>query len=191
LSRGGRTIQSGLSFRAASGTLTAIVGPNGAGKSTLLRVLAGLLRPIGGTLAFEGGREEPVAHYLGHSDALKPALTLREWLRFWAELYPADSTSAGGPEHAADRVGLRHAIDLPTGVLSAGQRRRAGLARLLLSPRPLWLLDEPTAALDREGEALLGQLFGDHLRGGGIIFAATHGDLPVRPDAVLDLSHES
>jgi len=190
VSRGGRLVLSGLSFHARPGTLTALTGPNGSGKSTLLRVLAGLLRPDSGTLRFEGwGEATAISHYLGHADALKPALSLRETLSFWAALYGSgERGSAGDPAQAAAEVGLAHALDLPVGVLSAGQRRRAGLARLLLNPRPLWLLDEPAAALDRDGEALLGRLLAAHLGAGGLVMAATHGDLPITPDAVLDLS---
>jgi heme exporter protein A len=184
--RGGMLVFSGLSFRVAPGNLLAVIGPNGSGKSSLLRVLAGLIRPEAGTLRFAGaGEEEGFAHYLGHADALKPALSLRETLRFWAALYGG---RAGGIDDAAGRVGLGHALDLPVAVLSAGQRRRAGLARLLVAQRPLWLLDEPGAALDRDGEALLGRLMADHRAAGGTIVAATHQDLPLAPDAVLDLA---
>jgi heme exporter protein A len=176
---------SGLSFRVTPGNLLAVIGPNGSGKSSLLRVLAGLIRPEAGTLRFAGaGEEEGCAHYLGHADALKPALSLRETLRFWAALYGG---RAGGID-AAGRVGLGHALDLPVAVLSAGQRRRVGLARLLVAARPLWLLDEPGAALDRDGEALLGRMMADHRAEGGTIVAATHQDLPLAPDAVLDLA---
>jgi heme exporter protein A len=184
--RGGRVVFSGVSFRVASGALLAIVGPNGSGKSSLLRVLAGLLGPEAGTLAFEGrGEDEPVAHYLGHLDALKPAQSLRETLRFWASLHGVSGRA--DPGGAAATVGLAHALDLPVAVLSAGQRRRAGLARLLIAPRPLWLLDEPGSALDSEGEALLGELIRRHLSADGLVVAATHQPLPVAPDAVLDL----
>lgn len=162
----------------------AVTGPNGAGKSSLLRVLAGLLRPESGTLMIDGaGDEQASAHYLGHADALKPALTLAEMLGFWADLYRGHRNVAA----AAEQVGLGHAFRLPVGVLSAGQRRRAGLARLLIALRPLWLLDEPGSALDRAGEALLATLMRGHLAAGGIIVAATHQDLPVAPDAILDL----
>ena len=162
------------------------MGPNGAGKSSLLRILAGLLRPQTGSLHFDGPGEDSFAHYLGHADALKPGLTLRETLHFWAMLYGAgelDEIAA-----AAEIVGLGHALDLPTGVLSAGQRRRAGLARLLVAPRPLWLLDEPAASLDSDGEALVAQLMRDHVDAGGLIVAATHQALPAAPDSVLTLA---
>ena len=185
--RGGRFVFSGLSFRLDPGMLLAVTGPNGSGKSTLLRLVAGLLRPDSGTLTVTGGGDEGHAHYFGHADALKGALTLRETLRFWAALY-AGRVEEAGLEDAAAAVGLRHALDLRVGVLSAGQRRRAGLARLLVAPRPLWLLDEPTAALDSEGEALVGRLIGEHRAEGGAILAATHQDLPVAPDAFLDLA---
>jgi heme exporter protein A len=177
-----------VSFSVAAGRLLALVGPNGSGKSSLLRILAGLLRAESGGFTFAGaGEDTPGLHYLGHADALKPMLTLRETLAFWAALY-ADGASRADLAEVAGRVGLAHALDLPARALSAGQRRRAGLARLLVAPRPLWLLDEPTAALDREGEELLGELMRAQLAGGGMIIAATHGDLPVAPDAALDMA---
>jgi heme exporter protein A len=187
--RGGRRVFSALSFRLDGGRLLAVTGPNGAGKSSLLRVLAGLIRPAAGSLRIEGKGEDAVAHYLGHSDALKPALTLRETLHFWWSIYRhegramTDADLAG----AAETVGLRHALDLPVGIFSAGQRRRAALARLVLSPRPLWLLDEPTSSLDGKGEILLGGLMKDHLTAGGLIVAATHAGLPIPPDHTLAL----
>lgn len=188
-SRGGRPVFSGLSFRLEGGQVLAVTGPNGAGKSSLLRLLAGLLRPDSGEIACEGQREdEPVAHYLGHADALKPALTLAETLSFWAALYQQGRVVLDADiSDAAEAVGLGHATELHIGVLSAGQRRRAALARLLLSPRPLWLLDEPTAALDSEGEALLQRLMTKHTDRGGLIVAATHQALPMAAHAVLEL----
>jgi len=179
----------GLSFRVEPGSVLAVMGPNGAGKSSLLRLVAGLLEADSGTVAFEGRREdEAVAHYLGHADAGKPALTLSETLRFWMALYGDDgSTPAAALARSVEIVGLGHALELPVGVLSAGQRRRAALARLILSPRPLWLLDEPASALDAAGEALLQRLMRDHQSRGGLIVAATHQPLPVTPDAVLEL----
>ncbi|HWT31819.1 MAG TPA: heme ABC exporter ATP-binding protein CcmA [Propylenella sp.] len=184
--RGGRLVFAGLSFRVAPASLLAVTGPNGSGKSSLLRVLAGLIRPEAGKLRFDGAEpDDAVAHYVGHAEALKPALSLRETLRFWAALYRGRGSDIAG---AAGRVGLGHALDLPVAVLSAGQRRRAALARLLLAPRPLWLLDEPTAALDRGGEALLGVLMEKHLAAGGLVIAATHQDLPLPAHAMLDLA---
>lgn len=173
-----------MTFSIGSGQFLAVIGANGSGKSSLLRILAGLLRPEAGALTVEGQRdEEGIAHYLGHADALKPTLTLRETLRFWATLYGGTGDLAS----AAEQVGLGHAQDLSVGVLSAGQRRRAGLARLLIAPRPLWLLDEPASALDRAGEAILAGLLAGHRSAGGIVVAAMHGEPPVTPDAVVDL----
>ncbi len=188
-SRGGRAVFSGLSFRLGAGELLAVTGPNGAGKSSLLRLIAGLLRPDSGTLRIEGGGEDDaVIHYLGHADALKPALSLRETLRFWTSVYgPSRAIADHAIETMAEHVGLGHALSLPVGVLSAGQRRRAALARIMLAPRPLWLLDEPAAALDSEGEALLGHLMQHHLQGGGVIVAATHQDLAIAPHLSVDL----
>jgi heme exporter protein A len=189
--RGGRLVFSGLSFRVEAGKMLVLIGPNGAGKSSLLRVLAGLIRPAAGSFRVEGSsKDDAVVHYLGHADALKPALTLRETLRFWGAVYHQEGRVPVDADfnECAGTVGLGHALDLPVGIFSAGQRRRAGLARLLLSPRPVWLLDEPTSSLDREGEALLGTLMTGQLAGGGVIITATHQELPVCADQVLDLA---
>ena len=179
--RGGREVFAGLSFQAVAGEALAVTGPNGAGKTSLLRLIAGLLLPAGGTIVIEGGEAELTvpeqAHYLGHRDALKPALSVRENLSFWA-----DFLGGGAIRPIADclaAVGLTHAIDLPAGYLSAGQRRRLSLARLLAVPRLLWLLDEPTAALDVTGQAMFARLMQQHLASGGLIVAATHGPLGI------------
>lgn len=177
----------GVSFSLAPGGILAVTGSNGAGKSSLLRILAGLLRPEGGTVHRPGGASG--IHFLGHLDGLKAAFTLREMLRFWSNLLGRDTESEERLVKAAEAVSLAHALDLPSGVLSAGQRRRAGLARLLLAPRPLWLLDEPGSALDRDGEALLGRLLARHRAEGGMTIAATHQPLPVAPSAILDLAN--
>ncbi|CCD95393.1 heme ABC transporter (heme exporter protein A), ATP-binding protein (cytochrome c-type biogenesis) [Bradyrhizobium sp. ORS 375] len=172
---------SSLAFEARAGEALAVTGHNGAGKTSLLRLIAGLLLPAGGTIAIEGGEGELTvpeqAHYLGHRDALKPALSVRENLTFWADFL------GGGmirpiPD-CLEAVGIAHAIDLPAGYLSAGQRRRLSLARLLAVPRLLWLLDEPTAALDVAGQAMFAGLMREHLAGGGLIVAATHGPLGI------------
>lgn len=188
--RGGRLVFSGISFRLGGGQLLAVTGPNGSGKSSLLRLLAGLLAPQTGSIRLEGAGENLGAiHYLGHADGLKSAQTLRETLRFWATVYRERGRVllASDCDEAAASVGLRHALDLPVGVLSAGQRRRAGLARFILSERPLWLLDEPLTSLDREGELMLGSLMERHLAAGGMVVAATHQELRVQAHAFIRL----
>lgn len=175
--RGGRAVFSGLSFRLAAGQALVLVGPNGAGKSSLLRLVAGLLRPAEGALALSGGEAElgvaEQAHYLGHHDALKASLTVGENLKFWARFLGPGA----GLEDALAAVGLDELADLPAAYLSAGQRRRLSIARLIAVPRRLWLLDEPMAALDATAQARLAALMRAHLAGRGLIVAATHGPL--------------
>jgi len=176
--RGGREVFSGLDFSAGAGELLAVTGRNGSGKTSLLRLIAGLLAPAGGSIELEGGEAElslaEQAHYLGHRDALKPALSVLENLRFWREFLGGELFDAGGSLKA---VGLDHAANLPAAYLSAGQRRRLSVARLISVHRPIWLMDEPTAALDAAGQGLLAALMRDHLARGGLIVAATHGPL--------------
>jgi heme exporter protein A len=176
--RGGREVFEGVNFAVEAGEALAITGRNGAGKTTLLRLIAGLLEPARGHLELAGGAPDTTlaeqAHYMGHRDALKPALSVRENLEFWyAFLGGRDAPAAS----ALDTVGLGGLAGLPAGYLSAGQRRRLALARLIAAPRPVWLLDEPTAALDSAGQLRLAELMRAHLAGGGIIVAATHGPL--------------
>lgn len=183
--RGERTVFSGVSFSVAAGEALAVTGANGAGKSTLLRLIAGLLAPRAGSVALDPAPEGGVAaslHYLGHLDGLKSALTVRQNLDFWRTLW------RGSPVDAAlERLGLGALADLPAGILSAGQRRRTAIARLLVAPRPLWLLDEPATSLDAGAEAALGGLIGEHLAGGGIAVVATHRALPLAEAATLAL----
>jgi heme exporter protein A len=176
--RGGRDVFSGLGFAVASGEALTITGRNGAGKSSLLRTIIGLARIAHGRIVLEGGDPELTvaeqAHYLGHQDALKPSLTARENLSFWAGFL-----GAGGADihPALDAVGLKELADLPAAYLSAGQRRRLSIARLLAVKRPLWLLDEPTSTLDASAQERLAGFMHAHLKEGGIILAATHATL--------------
>jgi heme exporter protein A len=176
--RGGREIFSGLDFEASSGEALAVTGRNGAGKTSLLRLIAGLLTVAGGSVDVEGGEAELTlpeqAHYLGHRDALKPALSVLENLAFWRGFLGGAAFDAA---ESLAAVGLDHAGHLPAAYLSAGQRRRLSIARLLAVRRPIWLLDEATNALDSAGQALFAALMRDHLARGGLIVAATHAPL--------------
>ena len=178
--RGGREVFAGLDFEAASGEAVAVVGRNGSGKTSLLRLIAGLLIPAGGTIALDGGDAELTlpeqCHYLGHRDALKPALSVAENLSFWADFLGGERLDA---HESLATVGLDHATHLPAAFLSAGQRRRLSLARLLTVRRPVWLLDEPTTALDVAGQGMFEGLMREHLARGGLIIAATHAPLGI------------
>ncbi|HEV7878670.1 heme ABC exporter ATP-binding protein CcmA [Bradyrhizobium sp.] len=178
--RGGREVFSGLGFSASAGEALAVTGPNGAGKTSLLRQIAGLLAIAGGSIDLDGGDRERTlaeqAHYLGHRDALKPALSVMENLTFWRDFLGGDGSDAG---QSLAAVGLDHAAHLPAVVLSAGQRRRLSIARLLTVRRPVWLLDEPTSALDAAGQTMFAALMQDHLERGGLIVAATHAPLRI------------
>jgi heme exporter protein A len=180
IERGGRRVISGLSFEAAAGAALIVTGPNGAGKTSLLRALAGFLPIEAGGFALEGGDAERTvgeqAHYLGHTDGVKAALTAGENLAFAAAMLGGDCSRAAQLEALA-ALGLAHVIDFPARLLSAGQRRRVALARLMVAKRRLWLLDEPTTALDVAAQAALAAIMQAHLKGGGILVAAVHAPL--------------
>jgi heme exporter protein A len=203
--RGGRQVFCGLSFTVAAGEALVVLGPNGVGKSSLLRLLAGLVTRSGGALGLEGGDPElsigEQSHYLGHQDALKPSLTVAENLGFWSRYLGGHEGPQGGqegpqgghegpqgghegpqgghegPQAALAAVGLDGIAQLPAAYLSAGQRRRLSIARLIAVKRPIWLLDEPTTALDTSAQARLAGFMSEHLAGGGLIVAAAHGPI--------------
>jgi heme exporter protein A len=182
--RGGREVLAGLDFEVAAGETLAVTGPNGSGKTSLLRSIAGLLALSGGSIDLEGGEPELTlpdqAHYLGHRDAMKPALTVLENLSFWRDFLGGSASDPLKSSLESLRlVGLDHAAQLPAAYLSAGQRRRLSIARLLAARRPIWLLDEPTSALDAAGQTLFADVTRDHLTRGGIVVAATHAPLGV------------
>ena len=181
--RGERVVFSGIDFMLPPGGALLLTGANGAGKSTLLRLVAGLVPPIEGALSWQGEDvlTDRVTHarrlrYLSHADALKPSLTARENLAFFAKLW------GGEVEAALASVGLLDLAELPARVLSSGQKRRLALARLALTPAALWLLDEPTVGLDAASVERLGVLLATHRAAGGAVMAATHLPLPL-PDA--------
>ena len=175
--RGGRLIFEDLSLALAGGEALALTGRNGAGKSSLIAMLCGRLRPAAGEVALDGADDVPLAelsHLVGHRDGLKTALTAQDNLGFAQDCLGDPGLT---PLAALERVGLPHVAALPVGYLSAGQRRRVALARLLVARRPFWLLDEPMSALDLAAQAMLSGLMQEHCRMGGAILAATHGPL--------------
>jgi heme exporter protein A len=192
--RGERLVFTGLDCRLPAGGALVLTGSNGSGKSSLLRLLAMLLIPDSGRLLWGG---EPVArdkagyraliHYVGHLDATKPALTPRETLDFWAALRGTRLRGEGAPalEAALGHFGLGAIADWPCRWLSAGQRRRLALSRLIADPAPIWLLDEPTAALDREGEAQLETLIAEHRAAGGRVAVATHQPIALEAATII------
>ncbi|TPF75422.1 heme ABC exporter ATP-binding protein CcmA [Brucella gallinifaecis] len=190
--RGGEAIFAKLSFALSSGEALIVTGPNGSGKSTLLRIICGLLAPEEGQIALvEDATTLPVrtaCHYLGHQNAMKPALSVRENLLFWQKFNGAAAHDIGEALEAVDLPGVEH---LPFGYLSTGQKRRVAIARLLTSYRPLWIVDEPTAGLDRASEARFAELMREHMRDGGMVIAATHIPLGLENVHTLDMAQYS
>jgi heme exporter protein A len=187
--RSGREVFAGLDFSVAAGEALVVLGRNGAGKSSLLRMIAGLVRVAGGRLALDGGEPELTlpeqAHYVGHQDAIKPALTVQENLEFWARYLAGPAAAEATSAAALEAFALGPLSGLPAAYLSAGQKRRLSLARLAAVKRPVWLLDEPTSALDAAAQERLLQLMHAHLAAGGIILIATH--VPIRLPDVKEL----
>ncbi|MET1415959.1 heme ABC exporter ATP-binding protein CcmA [Roseibium sp. HPY-6] len=186
IDRGGRRVFQNLSFSLEQGTALVVTGANGIGKSSLLRTLAGLVPLAEGTLQLEGGDPDKLpheqAHYFGHQDAVKGALSVLENLGFWQSFTSrcdakGFSCTPQAPADALQTLGIAHTAQLPAAYLSAGQKRRLSLARLLVTPRPVWLMDEPTSALDKASEGQLLGLMNAHLAAGGLIITATHTEL--------------
>jgi heme exporter protein A len=189
--RGERIVFAGLNFSLSSGDALTLVGRNGSGKTSLLRVMAGLTRSTAGTIAWDDGavsedpgRHHGRLHYVSHQDAVKPVLSVQENLMLWTRLRRGteDGLAAG-----LDRFGLTALADIPGRYLSAGQRRRLSLARISATPAALWLLDEPTVALDRESVAALSEAIADHRAGGGMVVVATNVDLDLTNSMTIDL----
>ena len=190
LERGARTIVADLSFSVASGEALLLTGANGAGKSTLLRALAGLFTPAIGSIRLEGPNIDSTVsehcHFIGHLNGLKSSLTASENLAFWSA-YLGDN-NPGRVLTALDAMQLASLETIPAAYLSAGQKRRLGLARLLVADRPIWLLDEPTVSLDQASARLLADLVNTHVASGGIAIAATHLPLGLTNARELRLS---
>lgn len=175
--RGGRTVFTGLSFDLVGGGALVLRGPNGSGKTTLLRLMAGLARPIQGSLTWAGqviddghGRR---VRFVGHQDAIKPAMSLHENLAFWSDLVGGRATDIDRALKVFDLSRLSH---LPARLLSAGQRHRLALARILLGDAKIWLLDEPANTLDEPSLCALKDAIAAHRTGGGMVVIASHGD---------------
>ncbi len=193
--RGENLVFRDLDFTVAGGGALVLVGPNGSGKSSLLRMLAGLLGPAAGTLTWDGEAvtDEPDEHharlhYVGHHDCVKPILTVAENLAFWARLHGSAATSEDRLERALHSLDVGHLRDVPGRFLSAGQKRRVNLARVVAVPAPLWLLDEPATALDRASVGRLNDAIAAHRAAGGLVVVSTHQDLGLDDPTILDLA---
>ena len=185
LERGGRNVFDGLSLRLEGGAALVLTGPNGSGKSTLLRSLAGYLRPASGSVRITGAGADrevgEVCHFVGHLDGIKTHLTAAENLSFWATYLGGVTDLATRVEAALQRFALDALADIPAGYLSAGQKRRLALARLVAAERPLWLLDEPTVSLDLASIEVLIAAINGHLASGGMAVIATHVPMALAP----------
>ena len=190
--RGGRLVFAGLHFNIAPGGALVLRGPNGSGKTTLLRLMAGLTRAAAGSLAWNDTTVDDLdAHaarlrFVTHLDAVKPALTVTENLAFWMALWRG-KVEDGGLLKAMEAMDLHRLSAFPARLLSAGQRHRLALARLMVAPAPLWLLDEPGNALDDRSLAALAAMIANHRARGGMLVVASHGSAFVETDVTLDV----
>ncbi len=195
--RGTRTVISDLSFTAEAGVALLVVGPNGAGKTTLIRTIAGFIAPATGSVSLKGDVADrdiaAACHYVGHLAGVKANLTAAENLAFWAAYLDGGDCSAIADrvDEALAQFGLAALADYPAGLLSAGQKRRLGLARLSVANRPIWLLDEPTVSLDAASTELLAMLIQQHLASGGLVIAATHLPLGLEEPVYLRLGPQA
>ena len=191
LSRAGQEIVTDISVELSAGEALIVTGENGSGKSTTLRGVAGLLPLSGGSVTlldekgkqFEGETRE-YCHYLGHQNGMKPALTVHENLDFWQKFCGEPDLSI---EQALEEVDLAHTIELPFSYLSAGMKRRVSIAKLLISDRPIWIVDEPTAGLDAQSSKMFTNLCQTFCNGGGILIAATHLPLGIKTEKTLEI----
>ncbi len=191
--RGERQVFASLDFQLDVGEALVLRGPNGAGKSSLLRILATFLKPAAGRLEWDGVGlwDDLEAHrrrlgYIGHLDAVKPLLTVAENVRFWTRLVGGGDVAA-----ALDAFAIGHLAEVPAALLSAGQRKRTALARLVAAPAALWLLDEPGVSLDDAGLGCLAAAIGQQRQRGGMVIAATHHDLDIADARTLRLGAEA
>lgn len=181
VARGGLQVLSGLTFDLAAGEVLVLRGPNGCGKTTLLRTLAGLQPQIAGEMVMA---LDSLA-YASHADGLKPTLTVMENLQFWASVFGTGMAEIAAAMQVMDLEALAARASQN---LSAGQKRRLGLARLLLSGRKIWALDEPTVSLDQASVARFADMVRSHLASGGAAIIATHIDLGLAGSRELDLT---
>lgn len=185
LSRGGRVLFENLTFAAASGAYLEVHGSNGSGKTSLLRAVAGFLKPTGGRIVFDSVDEPVLAtHYVGHANGLKREASVADHLRYWAGVFGG----AASEDFVAQTLDLGRVLSLPVRALSQGQARRLALARLIVAPRPIWILDEPAAALDEAGKAVLNELIASHRANGGLALAAVHEPLGATPSQIVRVS---